>query len=349
MTDSAAVFRAPRAANGDEAALAVRGLSVEFVTRDGIVKAVQDVDLTVPVGKTLAVLGESGSGKSVTAQTIMGLLDSPPGRITAGEVWFEGVDLLSASPEVRREVSGEGLAMVFQDSLSALNPVYTVGGQLAELLRVRRGLSRRAAWDRAVELMAKVRIPAPERRAHDYPHQFSGGMRQRIMIALAIALEPRVLIADEATTALDVTVQAQIMELLTELQRENGMSLVLITHDLGVAAEVADDVVVMYAGRVVEYGSVRELFARPAHPYTRGLLRSVPRVDRQEATLWAIPGSPPNPLNLGVGCAFRTRCDVAIELCAVERPGLLALESAGTGSARVSACHRREEVLHAGA
>lgn len=321
--------------------LDVRDLSVEFRTRDGIVKAVQNVDLSVNAGATLAILGESGSGKSVTAQTIMGLLDSPPGKITGGEILFGGRDLLTITAEERRKVSGDGIAMVFQDSLSALNPVYTVGGQIAELLRVRRGMSRKAAWDRAVELMTKVRIPAAADRAKDYPHQFSGGMRQRIMIAMAIALDPAVLIADEPTTALDVTVQAQIMELLLEIQRETGMALVLITHDLGVVAEVADTVAVMYAGRIAESGTVFELFGQPAHPYTRGLLKSMPRPDRDEATLWAIPGAPPNLLALGAGCAFRGRCDAAIAICATDRPEL----EPPADTARVSACHRREEVL----
>ncbi|MGB4138035.1 MAG: ABC transporter ATP-binding protein [Microbacterium sp.] len=326
--------------------LSLRNVSVEFHTSEGVVPAVQDVSFDVHARRTLAVLGESGSGKSVTAQTVMGLIDTPPGHITGGEILFQGADILSLTEERRRAILGDGIAMVFQDSLSALNPVYTVGGQIAELLRVRRGMTRRAAWDRAVELMAKVRIPAPAQRAKDYPHQFSGGMRQRIMIALAIALDPVVLIADEPTTALDVTVQAQIMELLVQLQEETGMALVLITHDLGVVAEVADDVAVMYAGRIVERGTIDELFERPAHPYTRGLLRSMPRPDREDDELWAIPGAPPNLLRLGTGCAFRTRCDIPVELCAAERPELL---PALSGSARVSACHRREEVVRGAA
>jgi oligopeptide/dipeptide ABC transporter ATP-binding protein len=323
--------------------LSVQGLGVEFRTRDGVVQAVQDVSFDVHAGSTLAILGESGSGKSVTAQTVMGLLDSPPGRVTGGRILYEDRDLLTVSPAERRAVSAEGIAMVFQDSLSALNPVYPVGRQIAELLRVRRGMSRRDAWQRAVDLMRRVRIPAAEERAKDYPHQFSGGMRQRVMIALAIALDPRVLIADEPTTALDVTVQAQIMELLIQLQRETGMALVLITHDLGVVAEVADQVAVMYAGRMVEKGTVFELFERTAHPYTRGLLRSMPRPDRPKDELWAIPGAPPNLLELPEGCAFRTRCDAAVERCATTRPDLL---PSVDGEPRVSACHRREEVLH---
>lgn len=326
-----------------EPILDVRGLSVEFTTRDGVVRAAQDVTFGVAAGRTLAILGESGSGKSVTAQTIMNLIETPPGRVTAGEILFQGRDLLAMTPVERRAVSAEGISMVFQDSLSALNPVYTVGAQIAELLRVRRGMGRREAWDRAVELIGRVRIPAPAERAKDYPHQFSGGMRQRIMIALAIALEPKVLIADEPTTALDVTVQAQIMDLLLRLQEETGMALILITHDLGVVAEVADEVAVMYAGRIVERGTIVELFDRTAHPYTRGLLRSMPRPDRDDDALWAIPGAPPNLLALGEGCAFRGRCDAAVDRCAIERPEPLPVEP---GTPRVSACHRREEVLH---
>lgn len=323
--------------------LSVDRLSVEFKTRDGVVRAVQDVSFDIHAGSTVAILGESGSGKSVTAQTIMGLLDVPPGRVSAGAIYFQGSNLLDMSKQERRLLSGDGIAMVFQDSLSALNPVYTVGSQIAELLRVRRGMGRKEAWERAVELMDKVKIPVAAERAHDYPHQFSGGMRQRIMIALAIALDPKVLIADEPTTALDVTVQAQIMELLIQLQQETGMALVLITHDLGVVAEVADDVVVMYAGRVVERGSILELFETPAHPYTRGLLRSMPRPDSDADRLWAIPGAPPNLLKLGDGCAFRARCDIPVDRCAMAVPEL---ESVGAASTRVSACYRREEVLN---
>ncbi|TDC04527.1 ABC transporter ATP-binding protein [Nonomuraea longispora] len=326
--------------NADEAALSVRALSVEFATREGPVRAVRDVALDVYAGRTLAILGESGSGKSVTALTIMGLLDSPPARVTSGSIMFEGADLVTATERTRMRVNGEGIAMVFQDALSALNPVYTVGNQISELLRVRRGLSRAAARAQAIELMERVRIPAAARRVDDYPHQFSGGMRQRIMIALAVALDPRVLIADEPTTALDVTVQAQIMELLTELRRENGMGLVLITHDLGVVAEVADDVTVMYSGRIVERGTVEELFQRPAHPYTRGLLRSMPRPDRQDDELWAIPGAPPSSLHAPGGCPFHPRCDAAVDRCRSDQPEF-ELIAAGRGSA----CHRSQEVF----
>ncbi|SEF17382.1 ABC transporter ATP-binding protein [Jiangella alba] len=321
--------------------LSVRDLSVEFDTRDGVRPVVQNVSLDVYAGRTLAVLGESGSGKSVTARSVMGLIDAP-GRITGGQVLFDGKDLVTVSAEERRLVSGEQIAIVFQDALSALNPVFSVGEQIAELLRTRRGLSRREAAAGAVELMARVRIPAAERRAKEYPHQFSGGMRQRAMIAMALALEPRVLIADEPTTALDVTVQAQIMDLLLDLQDETGMGMILITHDLGVVAETADTLAVMYAGRIVERGRVDDVFAKPAHPYTRGLLHSIPRLDREDEALWAIPGSPPTVLSRVAGCAFANRCDVAIDLCTTSRPDLTQVLPAG----RASACHRHEEVLH---
>ncbi|MFS7874789.1 ABC transporter ATP-binding protein [Streptomyces asiaticus] len=327
--------------------LDVRDLRVEFRTRDGIAEAVGGVSYAVDAGRTLAVLGESGSGKSVTAQAIMGILDSPPGRITGGQVLFQGRDLLTMGTEERRRIRGAAMAMIFQDALSALNPVLPVGAQLAEMYEVHRGMSRRDARRRAVELMDRVRIPAAEQRAGDYPHQFSGGMRQRIMIAMAMALEPDLIIADEPTTALDVTVQAQVMELLAELRREYAMGLVLITHDLGVVADVADTIAVMYAGRIVESAPVRDLYRRPAHPYTRGLLDSVPRVDHRGERLYAIKGAPPSPLALPPGCPFHPRCPRAQEVCRVERPPLYeATEDAGADG-RTSACHFWKEELHA--
>jgi oligopeptide/dipeptide ABC transporter ATP-binding protein len=331
----------PRAPAEGAPVLSVRDLSVEFDTREGVRPVVQEVSLDVYAGRTLAVLGESGSGKSVTARSVMGLID-PPGRITGGQVLFEGKDLVQVSAEERRLVSGEKIAIVFQDALSALNPVFTVGEQIAELLRTRRGMGRREAAAGAVDLMERVRIPAARQRAKEYPHQFSGGMRQRAMIAMALALEPAVLIADEPTTALDVTVQAQIMDLLLDLQDETGMGMILITHDLGVVAETADTLAVMYAGRIVERGRVDDVFARPGHPYTRGLLHSIPRLDREDESLWAIPGSPPTVLSRVAGCAFANRCDVAVDLCTTSRPDLTELRPAG----RASACHRHEEVLH---
>ncbi|PZG20186.1 methionine ABC transporter ATP-binding protein [Nonomuraea aridisoli] len=320
--------------------LAVDNLHVEFHTRAGVVRAVNGVSYTVAPGETLAVLGESGSGKSVTAQAIMGILDMPPAVIPKGEIRFKGTDLLKLSEHDRTHVRGQRIAMIFQDALSALNPVFTVGWQISEMFRVHRGMSKSEAMKKAVELMDRVRIPAAKQRVHDYPHQFSGGMRQRIMIAMSIALDPEVLIADEPTTALDVTVQAQIMELLAELQRESQMGLILITHDLGVVADVADKIAVMYAGRIVENAPVYDIYKAPAHPYTKGLLDSIPRVDQKGHELYAIKGLPPNLLDLPTGCAFHPRCPLRQENCVTDAPPLY--EISGT---RGSACHYWREVL----
>ena len=321
--------------------LEVRDLHVEFRTRDGIAKAVNGVSYGVDAGETLAVLGESGSGKSVTAQAVMGILDTPPGRITRGEVLFQGRDLLRLKEEERRRVRGAGMAMIFQDALSSLNPVLPVGEQLGEMFVVHRGMSRKDARTRAVELMDRVRIPAARERARQYPHQFSGGMRQRIMIAMALALEPALIIADEPTTALDVTVQAQVMDLLAELRREYDMALILITHDLGVVADVADRIAVMYAGRIVESAPVHDLYKEPAHPYTRGLLDSVPRLEHKGRELCAIRGLPPNLVHIPPGCAFHPRCPTARDVCGSDEPPLYAVDED-----RGSACHFWRECLH---
>ncbi|MFE6284722.1 ABC transporter ATP-binding protein [Streptomyces sp. NPDC057877] len=323
--------------------LDVRDLHVEFRTRDGVAKAVNGVSYRVDAGETLAVLGESGSGKSVTAQAIMGILDMPPGRITGGEVLFQGRDLLKLKEDQRRKVRGAEMAMIFQDALSALNPVLTVGDQLAEMFTVHRGMSRKDARAKAVELMDRVRIPAARERVRQYPHQFSGGMRQRIMIAMALALEPKLIIADEPTTALDVTVQAQVMELLAELQREYHMGLILITHDLGVVADVADRIAVMYAGRIVESAPVHDIYKAPAHPYTRGLLDSIPRLDQKGQELYAIKGLPPSLLRIPPGCAFHPRCPLARDVCTTDEPPLYEVEGPGE---RGSACHFWRECLH---
>ncbi|MEV0533186.1 ABC transporter ATP-binding protein [Kitasatospora sp. NPDC050463] len=328
--------------------LDVRDLHVEFVTRDGVAKAVNGVNYSVRAGETLAVLGESGSGKSVTAQAIMGILDMPPARIPQGEIRFRGQDMLTMGKEERRRIRGQKIAMIFQDALSSLNPVLTVGFQLGEMFRAHHGTSRKEAKAKAVELMDRVRIPAAKDRVNDYPHQFSGGMRQRIMIAMALALEPDLIIADEPTTALDVTVQAQVMDLLAELQAEFHMGLILITHDLGVVADVADKIAVMYAGRIVETAPVHELYARPAHPYTRGLLDSIPRLDQKGQELYAIKGLPPNLLRIPPGCAFNPRCPRAQDICRAEVPKLFEVtaddgtELAGRGSA----CFFWKETLH---
>ncbi|NGN69553.1 ABC transporter ATP-binding protein [Streptomyces sp. A7024] len=328
--------------------LQVRDLQVEFRTRDGIAKAVNGVTYGVDAGETLAVLGESGSGKSVTAQAIMGILDTPPGFVTGGEILFQGQDLLKMGREERRKVRGRKLAMIFQDALSSLNPVLSVGYQLGEMFVVHEGMSRKDAKAKAVELMDRVRIPAAKERVGDYPHQFSGGMRQRIMIAMALALDPELIIADEPTTALDVTVQAQVMDLLAELQRESGMGLILITHDLGVVADVADKIAVMYAGRIVETAPVNELYKAPAHPYTRGLLDSIPRLDQKGQELYAIKGLPPNLTRIPPGCPFNPRCPRAQSVCLTDLPPLYDVtdESGAPLPGRGSACHFWKEQLH---
>ncbi|MEW2437734.1 ABC transporter ATP-binding protein [Streptomyces caniferus] len=324
----------------EAALLDVRDLRVEFRTRDGVAKAVNGVSYRVAPGQTLAVLGESGSGKSVTAQAVMGILDSPPGFVTGGEIIFQGRDLLTLSREERRRVRGAKMAMIFQDALSSLNPVLTVGAQLGEMFEVHEGMSRKEARGRAVELMERVGIPAARQRVGDYPHQFSGGMRQRIMIAMALSLGPDLIIADEPTTALDVTVQAQVMDLLAELQRELTMGLILITHDLGVVADVADTIAVMYAGRIVETAPVHQLYRAPAHPYTRGLLDSIPRLDQKGQRLYAIKGLPPNLTAIPPGCPFHPRCPLAQDVCRTDPPPLY---EAGPG--RASACHFWKETL----
>ena len=321
--------------------LEVEDLRVEFRTRDGVAKVINGVTYHVEAGQTLAVLGESGSGKSVTAQTIMGILDTPPGFVTGGQVRFHGRDMLTMTAEERRKIRGEGIAMIFQDALSALNPVFTVGFQIAEQFRFRRGMSRRDAKKRAIEMLDQVKIPNAKQRVNEYPHQFSGGMRQRVMIAMSLALDPEVLIADEPTTALDVTVQAQIMDLLAEVQRERRMGLILITHDLGVVADVADRIAVMYAGRIVEEADVHELYARPAHPYTVGLLESIPRIDEKGQELRTIKGLPPNLMRIPPGCPFHPRCPMAQQVCVDVSPPLLRLSPT-----RASACHFAEELVN---
>ncbi|MFF4601686.1 ABC transporter ATP-binding protein [Streptomyces sp. NPDC001339] len=341
MTNSVVESGGTAAAPAGTALLDVRDLRVEFRTRDGVARAVNGVSYTVAPGQTLAVLGESGSGKSVTAQAVMGILDSPPGYVTGGEIVFQGRDLLTLRGEERRRVRGAKMAMIFQDALSALNPVLSVGAQLGEMFQVHEGMSRRAARGRAVELMERVGIPAARARVGDYPHQFSGGMRQRIMIAMALALGPDLIIADEPTTALDVTVQAQVMDLLAELQRELTMGLILITHDLGVVADVADTIAVMYAGRIVETAPVHPLYRAPAHPYTRGLLDSIPRLDHKGQRLYAIKGLPPSPAAIPPGCPFHPRCPLAQDICRTDPPPPLY----DVGPGRTSACHFWKETL----
>ncbi len=306
-----------------EPLLSVEHLTTEFTTDTGVLRAVDDVSFDLAAGGTLAVVGESGCGKSVTSLSILRLVQ-PPGRVVSGRIGFAGRDLLALPEAAMRAVRGAEVAMIFQEPMSSLNPVYTVGAQIEEALRVHRRRDRRGAWPRVVELLDMVGIPSPAERAEAYPHQLSGGMRQRVMIAMALACEPRLLIADEPTTALDVTIQAQILELLGKLRRELGMAVLLITHDLGLVAEFADDVVVMYAGRVVERGPTAEIFAAPRHPYTRGLLRSVPSYgdNLRARRLPTIQGMVPDLRSLPTGCRFRDRCDVAQPPCSEAEPGL---------------------------
>jgi oligopeptide transport system ATP-binding protein len=323
----------------DAPLLHVEDLHVRFDTRDGTVRAVNGVSYTVDSGETLGVIGESGSGKSVTAQAIMGIVPSP-GRVAGGRIRYRGVDLLELSEEQRRGLRAESIAMIFQDALSALNPVFTVGFQIGELFRKHRGMKRSQARQRAIELLDLVQIPDARNRVGDYPHQFSGGMRQRVMIAMALALDPDVLIADEPTTALDVTIQSQIMDLLADLQRERQMGLILITHDMGVVADVTDRIAVMYAGRVVEGSPVHDVYRAPAHPYTRALLRSIPRVDRKGSALDVIGGLPPDLAHIPSGCSFHPRCPISRDRCRTDEPPLY---DVATG--RTSACHYWQEVV----
>ena len=322
--------------------LEVKNLKTQFFTQDGVVHAVNGISYTVDAGETVAIVGESGSGKSVGVMSLIRLIPQPPGKIVDGEVWFDGRDLLKLSEDELRHIRGNRIAMIFQDPMTSLNPVLTIGRQITEALELHLNMSKSEARKRAVQLLEMVGIPGAEARLDDYPHQFSGGMRQRIMIAMAISLDPAVLIADEPTTALDVTVQAQIMELLQDLQRERNMGMILITHDLGVVAGVADKIAVMYAGRIVEDADVLTLYGEPAHPYTEGLLASMPRVDTKGEELYAIKGLPPSLLALPPGCNFNPRCPYKQEICLREVPPRQEV-APGHGSA----CHFWEEVYRA--
>jgi peptide/nickel transport system ATP-binding protein len=324
--------------------LAIEDLQTHFFTRDGVVRAVDGVSYAVEAGETLAVVGESGCGKSVTALSILRLVPSPPGRIVGGAIRFEGVDLLQIGEGEMRRIRGNEISMIFQEPMTSLNPVLTVSRQITETLILHQGLRARAAAARAIEMLRLVRIPEPERRARQYPHELSGGMRQRVMIAMALACHPKLLIADEPTTALDVTIQAQILDLMRELKSEIGAAIILITHDLGVVAEMAQRVVVMYAGRKVEEAPVGDLFRRPQHPYTLGLLASVPRLGAtlgraEPPRLAEIPGTVPSLRDPIVGCAFSPRCAYATERCSREAPPLEAKTAA-----HLAACFESERL-----
>jgi oligopeptide transport system ATP-binding protein len=315
--------------------LEVKDLKMYFHTRDGVVKAVDGVSYNLDKGETIGVVGESGSGKSVTALTMMRLISMPPGKVEDGYALFKGRSLLEMEDDEIRHIRGNEMAMIFQDPMTSLNPVYRVGRQIAEPLIVHKGMSKRQALARAVELLRLVGIPNPEARVRDYPHQFSGGMRQRAMIAMALACDPDILIADEPTTALDVTIQAQIIELMQELQKRTGSAIIMITHDLGVVADMADRILVMYAGRMVEYGTTDEIFYKPLHPYTWGLMDSIPTHDMTEKTeLCPIKGQPPSLVNVPPGCAFHPRCPYVQARCRTEEPAFHVVEGS-----HGAACH----------
>jgi peptide/nickel transport system ATP-binding protein len=305
--------------------LDIRGLKTWFKTDDGMVRAVDGVSLHIDRGETVGVVGESGCGKTVTARSVLKLIDMPPGRFEAGQILWQGRDIIPLSPEEMDKIRAREIAIVFQEPMTSLNPVYTVGQQIAEVLRQHQSLSKKQAIQGAVDMLRLVNIPNPQKRVNDYPHQFSGGMRQRVMIAMAMSCKPKLLIADEPTTALDVTIQAQILELMQEMKDKLGMSIMLITHAMGVVAETCQRVVVMYAGKVVEEAPVEALFGNPRHPYTQGLIRSIPRVDRaatHKERLEAIPGTVPSLLNPPVGCRFAARCKHAMDICVREMPPL---------------------------
>jgi peptide/nickel transport system ATP-binding protein len=313
-----------------ERLLEIRGLQTHFKTDDGVVRAVDGVDLTIDRGETVGVVGESGCGKTVTAMTVLKLIQMPPGRIAAGSILWRGRDLVPLHADEMRKIRSKEIAIVFQEPMTSLNPVYTVGDQIAEVIRLHEGMNRRDAMDRTIEMLRLVNIPTPERRVRDYPHQFSGGMRQRVMIAMALSCNPALLIADEPTTALDVTIQAQILDLLGEMKARLGMAIMLITHAMGVVAETAQRVVVMYAGRVVEEASVERLFAQPLHPYTQGLIRSIPRIDTsvgKKQRLEAIAGMVPGLIDPPPGCRFAARCKFAVPACTEAMPELRPVET----------------------
>lgn len=299
----------------NENILEVKDLETYFFTEEGTSKAVNKVSFSLKKGETLGIVGESGSGKSITSLSLLRLIPSPPGKIVGGNIYFKGEDLLTKTDKQMRSIRGNEISMIFQEPMTSLNPVYSVGEQIAEVIRLHQNLGKKEAWQKAVDMLKLVGIPSPEKRAKQEPHELSGGMRQRVMIAMALACHPEVLIADEPTTALDVTIQAQILELIKNLQKEFGTAVILITHDLGVVYESCDRVAVMYAGKIVEYTTAKELFENPKHPYTIGLLNSLPRLDMDQEELTTIPGTVPSPYNMPKGCSFAPRCAYAKKIC----------------------------------
>ena len=304
----------------------VSNLKTHFFTEEGVVKAVDGVDFEIYPGETIGIVGESGCGKSVTSLSIMRLVESPPGRIVDGSIMFEGEDIVKKKQKEMRKIRGNDISMIFQEPMTSLNPVYTVGDQISEAILLHKNVNKKEARKQAVDMLRKVGIPLPEQRVDEYPHQLSGGMRQRVMIAMALSCDPKLLIADEPTTALDVTIQAQILDLMNDLKERFGMAIMMITHDLGVIAEVADRIAVMYAGKVVEYTDAVSLFKDPKHPYTWGLMHSIPRLDKSVEKLYAIPGMVPSPLDFPEGCKYNTRCELADEKCMAEEPPLEEIE-----------------------
>lgn len=320
--------------------LEIQNLKTYFYTQDGIMPAVDGVSLKINRGETLCIVGESGCGKSVTAMSILKLVPRPPGKYVSGQILFKGEDILSKTDAEIRKIRGKDIAMIFQEPMTSLNPVYTVGDQIAEAIMIHQGKKKKEAMEQAVHMLKKVGIPSPEKRVWEYPHQLSGGMRQRVMIAMALSCNPKVLIADEPTTALDVTVQAQILDLMRKMQRKTGTAILFITHDLGVVAEMADRVAVMYAGKIVEEALVEDLFERPLHPYTIGLLKSIPQLgQRGKKTLHVIEGTVPSLNELPRGCAFGPRCDHVMDICKEQKPELISLED----GSRKCACWLREK------
>jgi len=314
--------------------LSVRDLKICFNTKDGVIPAVDGVSFNLDSGKTFGIVGESGSGKSVTALSIMGLIPEPPGKVS-GRIIFQGQNLTAMSEAQLQKIRGNDISMIFQEPMTSLNPVFTIGNQIMEAIVLHQKLNKKVAREKAVEMLNLVGISSPEKRIDEYPHQLSGGMLQRVMIAMALSCNPKLLIADEPTTALDVTIQAQILDLMQELRKQLGMAIILITHDLGVIAELVETVAVMYTGKIVEYGSTKNIFTNPQHPYTEGLLRSIPKLKSQQKRLHAIPGSIPTPGNFPVGCDFYPRCNYSEDICRIKKPKLYTVENR-----HLSACWR---------
>ena len=326
-----------------EPLLSVRNLKTYFYTDEGVVRAVDGLTYDLHKGETLGIVGESGCGKSVHALSVMRLIPTPPGKIVEGEILFEGKNLLKLADEQMRHIRGNRIAMIFQEPMTSLNPVLTIGEQIAEAVILHQKVDKKAAWERAIEMLERVKIPLARERVRDYPHQFSGGMRQRVMIAMALSCNPSILLADEPTTALDVTIQAQILELIQELQREFNMAVIIITHNLGVVAEMTDNVVVMYAGKPVEHTEVRRIFQDPKHPYTWGLLHSIPKLYERKERLIPIEGQPPSLIDLPPGCAFAPRCPFAMEICVKEDPPDYEIQAGHSAKCYLYSQHATEE------